>query len=341
MSEGLILQSLADNDFSAQPKIFTLTRHLHGNGKVSVEEQFERVEQYSSYANTLWEGAIIAAGAINRCPSLACGRRILEIGAGLGLPGLCAAALGAAEVVLTDLEESLPLLERNVALNPALPPDLVKVKALDWNWPEERLLDVAGGPVDLVLGCDILAGVVAGAAHFAPILRLIRTLCDNGGMALLTATERVGIDVAQFANVYTKVLGGTRWRLDLLPSSMKEPAFDDGHTALLCIHQTSALAPFEDVSAWWHTEQDWVDVQPPNTYQLRFLDREEAPMWILSFDSKGETWLEISHLGLVASTLDCSRWFPIPSDVDPRRATSTFSRSRGRIRVVLPMLSMS
>ena len=65
--------------------------------------------------------------------SVACavrGKRVLELGAGGGLPGLVCAAAGAAHVVLSDLPEALPRLRRGVRQN-----DLSKnvaVKALDW-----------------------------------------------------------------------------------------------------------------------------------------------------------------------------------------------------------------
>lgn len=47
---------------------------------------------------------------------LAAGQVVVELGAGTGVVGLVAAALGA-RVVLTDLQEGIPLLERNIAQN--------------------------------------------------------------------------------------------------------------------------------------------------------------------------------------------------------------------------------
>lgn len=65
---------------------------------------------------------------------------ILELGAGTGLVGIAAAAVLCANVILTDLPEIVPNLDRNVDLNS----DIVKARhgsaraaILDWTVPEE------------------------------------------------------------------------------------------------------------------------------------------------------------------------------------------------------------
>jgi predicted nicotinamide N-methyase len=45
------------------------------------------------------------------------GKKVIELGSGTGLSGIVAARLGASVVVLTELEDALPLLERNVHRN--------------------------------------------------------------------------------------------------------------------------------------------------------------------------------------------------------------------------------
>ena len=59
------------------------------------------------------------------------GRSVVELGAGAGLAGLACAVNGAARVVLTDLAENLPLLQRNAARNGLD----VSVAAFDWMDP--------------------------------------------------------------------------------------------------------------------------------------------------------------------------------------------------------------
>lgn len=45
------------------------------------------------------------------------GKSVLELGSGTGIIGLSLAQMGARRVVLTDLEQQLPLLRSNIAFN--------------------------------------------------------------------------------------------------------------------------------------------------------------------------------------------------------------------------------
>lgn len=77
------------------------------------------------------------------------GRRVLELGAGLGLPSL-AAALRGAEVLATDwAEDAVMLLRDNAARNG------IELRAERVRWDEPEPLH-AGAPWDVVLGADLL-----------------------------------------------------------------------------------------------------------------------------------------------------------------------------------------
>jgi predicted nicotinamide N-methyase len=77
------------------------------------------------------------------------GRRVLELGAGLGLPSL-AAALGGADVLATDwAEDAVSLLRSNAERN------RIALRAERVRWDEPDTI-VREAPWDVVLGADLL-----------------------------------------------------------------------------------------------------------------------------------------------------------------------------------------
>jgi methyltransferase-like protein 23 len=107
------------------------------------------------YGLLLWESAVALAQHLVQVPALVANKRVLELGAGVGLPGLVARTLGA-EVWQTDrLEEAITLAELNAREN-----DVGGVHRFcgDWEqWTDERRYDV-------ILGADILYETAAHAA---------------------------------------------------------------------------------------------------------------------------------------------------------------------------------
>ncbi len=110
------------------------------------EEAFDE-DEFLPYWAELWPSGLalarVAAGL-----DLA-GRRVLELGAGLGLPSL-AAALRGANVLATDwAEDAVELLRENAARNG------IALRAERVRWDEPLSL-LAGAPWDLVLCADVL-----------------------------------------------------------------------------------------------------------------------------------------------------------------------------------------
>uniref|UniRef100_A0A7S4BTE9 Calmodulin-lysine N-methyltransferase n=1 Tax=Chrysotila carterae TaxID=13221 RepID=A0A7S4BTE9_CHRCT len=105
------------------------------------------------------------------------GRRVVELGAGCGVAGLAAAKLGAA-LLLTDLEEALPLLRLNAVANAAGCSFAPRVAALSWGSQSDALLAVTafgGAPIDLVLCTD----VVYAPELYEPLLQTLRHLTTS------------------------------------------------------------------------------------------------------------------------------------------------------------------
>ncbi|WP_297056892.1 methyltransferase [Thermosulfurimonas sp.] len=112
----------------------------------------------------LWEAAIVLADFV---ATLKPPRKILEIGAGLGVPGLAAAAFGH-EVTLTDYEDvPLDLIRRSARLNGLE----VRVSRLDWLNPEDL------GEFEVIIGAEV---VYAGRL-FQPLLDIFRRYLLPGG----------------------------------------------------------------------------------------------------------------------------------------------------------------
>ncbi len=111
------------------------------------EEAFDARDEYLPYWAELWPSAIALARAVAR-RSLR-GRRVLELGAGLGLPGL-AAAVGEARVTITDWAPEAVVAARDNAVRNG-----VDVEALVSDWRDAADL-VARAPWDLVLLADVL-----------------------------------------------------------------------------------------------------------------------------------------------------------------------------------------
>jgi predicted nicotinamide N-methyase len=104
-------------------------------------------DEFLPYWAEVWPSGLALAEAVAGLD--VSGLRVLELGAGLGLPSL-AAALGRADVLATDwAEDAVALLRANAARN-GIP---LRAERVRWDDPE-RLLREA--PWELVLGADLL-----------------------------------------------------------------------------------------------------------------------------------------------------------------------------------------
>ena len=157
----------------------------------------------------LWHGSVALAAAIFANPDVVRGKRVVDLGCGLGLGGIAAAMCGAKEVVMTDREErALWCSLAGCALNgvadvtpltgdtnepdgvalPPLPTQLpcsdirshpskcvVSAAKVDWFEPE-----TAPTGFDVVLACDVLYTPASVDAIAALVLRLFDGNGSNG-----------------------------------------------------------------------------------------------------------------------------------------------------------------
>ncbi|KAG1709283.1 hypothetical protein DVH05_019926 [Phytophthora capsici] len=108
---------------------------------------------------TTWDGSVVLAKYLEhkRREDIA-GKRIVELGAGMGLVGISAALLGAKQVILSDLDYVVDNLAKNVAETIKLEASFgrsiksdISTRVLDWLSPPTNL-----GDIDFLLASDVV-----------------------------------------------------------------------------------------------------------------------------------------------------------------------------------------
>ncbi len=141
------------------------------------EDDYARDERLPYWAE-LWPSARVLAGELAR-RDLA-GRRVVELGCGVGLPAIVAALAGARALATDWYREALAFVEANAAEAGVD----VATMLVDWSDPPPALTDAA--PYDLVVGADLLYEERNGVALAALLPRLL----PPGGEALIADPRR-------------------------------------------------------------------------------------------------------------------------------------------------------
>jgi len=135
------------------------------------------VDEYLPYWADLWPAARMLGKAILKEPWTP-GLHALEIGCGLGLPGIVALSMGL-RVTFSDYDATaLRFAGDNARLNGFDNFDLLQ---LDWRSPPADLR------VPVVLGSDLVYEI----RSVAPLVGLIKKVLEPGGLCLLTDQDRV------------------------------------------------------------------------------------------------------------------------------------------------------
>lgn len=154
-----------------------------------VMEQERKAGDDDATGNFVWPAAHAFAAHLCTHPELVQGQRVVELGAGTGLAGLVAAALGASEVVLTDLAGTLPLLERNVSRNASMTNGRARATELRWGAGHGPGADLAN--FDLVIGCELVYRHDAETA--AALVESMVKLAGADGICLFIYEFRGGL----------------------------------------------------------------------------------------------------------------------------------------------------
>ena len=159
------------------------------------EDAFSQ-EEFMPYWAELWPSALALARVIARRPLT--GRRTIELGCGLGLPAIAAAAAGG-RVLATDWSpESVAITAHNAERNGIA----LEARVFRWDAAPEPL----GPPWPLVLASDVLYE----ERNVAPLLALLPRLVAAVGEVWLADPGR-----APAAGFFTAA--AESWRIDAIP----------------------------------------------------------------------------------------------------------------------------
>src|SRR5262249_29995923 len=149
-------------------QVADLERHVDRTALLGADDPPE-----PPYWAHLWSGALVLAAAIPERP-----RSVIELGCGLGLPGLVAACHGARVTFVDRAPAALAFVRASAALNGVPAVDLV---AADCTTP------VLAARFDLVLAAELLYDRHA----FHGVARAVARLLAPGGRALLADARRI------------------------------------------------------------------------------------------------------------------------------------------------------
>ena len=141
-----------------------------------IDEETFAEDEFLPYWAELWPSGIALAETIAPLPLA--GSRVVELGCGLGLPSLVAAARGAVVVATDWAADAISLLARNAARN------AVELDAVVADWRDSSALPP--GRFDLILAADVLYE----DRNAAPLLAMLSDRLAPGGRALVADPGR-------------------------------------------------------------------------------------------------------------------------------------------------------
>jgi len=134
------------------------------------------------YYSILWPSAIALARHLADQTGLIKGRRIIELGCGLGLPSILCSKLGG-DVTATDFHPgNHKWLQHNATLNQAH----LEYLQLDWNIFVAADPELPLPPAPLIIGSDL----IYERMHIPALVCAINALCEQGGSAMIADPGR-------------------------------------------------------------------------------------------------------------------------------------------------------
>lgn len=186
-SSSLALADSSHQEAEQDENEFVVTEYLISGLKISIKQQ-----PRLGIAHQVWHASLVLTDYFNSSEAFPptaggenwwAGKRVVELGAGTGIPGIFLASKGA-RVVLTDLPDVLPLMKWNVEANAHLLPSPECCDAAPLAWGEEH--EHIARPIDVVVASD----VVYWEHLFAPLAQTLNDICSPETVVYLSWQKR-------------------------------------------------------------------------------------------------------------------------------------------------------
>ena len=177
---------------------------LHTGAVLSLEDEARFLEEQRDrmpYGVALWPAAIALAHELaSRADSMS-GARLLELGAGTGLPGIVAASLGAAVVQTDRHPAAMAMCTRNAERNRVAG---IVHRLADWAaWDDT-------GRYDLIVGSDIL---YAESKHEDLRRILVENLAPGGRVLVADPLRPMSVRFLEAVDSDGWTIGFARWKV--------------------------------------------------------------------------------------------------------------------------------
>jgi predicted nicotinamide N-methyase len=171
-------------------------------------------EENLPYWAALWPSGIALADEILLAPELVRGKRVLELGTGLGVTAMAALSVDADLVVTDYAEESLQLAAYNISEN-----GLPEAPAMQMNWrnPSREFRKLVGGGFPVVLAADVLYE----QRDIEPLLELVEWIVAPDGLLWLAEPRRSS------AERFVELAQGRGWTDEMVECDGPWPEMDD------------------------------------------------------------------------------------------------------------------
>jgi predicted nicotinamide N-methyase len=126
----------------------------------------------------IWASSLALSSYLEKELQLVEGKKVLEIGAGIGLPSLTVAHVAESMIISDHAPEAVKLMEKNIEY---LGLSNAKALCLDWNhFPDEIKADVV-----------LLSDINYAPEQFEALLKLINRFLEEGSVIIITTPQRI------------------------------------------------------------------------------------------------------------------------------------------------------